>query len=96
MKRRIAWFPASATRTAPAGSNAIPCGDESSADVADEPSPALPAVPVPATVTIVPPESIVLTAWLPVSVKKTVPSARIAIPLGASRRALVAAPRSPP
>ena len=70
-------------------------GDESWADVATSPSPPLPAAPVPAMVSITPRGSMILTAWLPVSVKKTVPSPRTAIPLGVSRRALVAAPRSP-
>jgi hypothetical protein len=53
--RRTRWLPRSAIRKPPSAVAATPAGEVSWAAVAALPSPADPAVPVPATVVIVPP-----------------------------------------
>src|SRR5947208_7710504 len=79
---------------APFGATETLLGESRSACLAEIPSPKLPALPVPATVVIVPPETI-LTRLSPESVITKAPFASGATPFGAFNRAEVAAPPSP-
>ena len=65
------------------------------AAVADPPSPEYPAVPLPATVVIVPPADTLRMRWLPTSTIRKPPSGVGAIPKGIERFAEVAGPPSP-
>lgn len=93
--RRMRWFGASATKTWPASSTTIPCGESSCASVAGPPSPDSPAEPVPATVVMIPSGPIRRTRWLSVSTTKMLPSGAESMVRGARSLAAVAGPPSP-
>ena len=82
-------------RKPPSGVAATLTGAFNVAEVARPPSPEEPNSPVPATVAIVPVESIRRTRALPVSAIRTLPSAATATSLAPSIRARVADPPSP-
>ena len=95
LTRRILWLARSAMYIDPSGPNATSYGVLSRAEVAGPPSPLLPAVPVPATVEMVPPGVTWRILLLPESAMNRLPAASNASRTGALSRADVAGPPSP-
>ena len=73
---RILWFARSAMYIDPSGPNAMSNGVRSRAAVAWPPSPVFPAVPVPATVEMMPPGVTLRILWFPESAMKRLPPSR--------------------
>src|SRR5207244_970388 len=85
---------ASEIKRLPAESRATPKG-VSGVAVADAPDVAHPKLPLPATVLMVPPTTILRTRLLPWSATQMLPAASTAIPHGRAIEAAVAGPPSP-
>src|ERR1022692_977423 len=92
---RIRWLPVSAMNRLPKASTATPYGTLSCASVAGPPSPLNPAVPVPATVVIIPPADTFRIRWLPASAMNRLPAASTNTPAGLDIWAAMARPPSP-
>ena len=92
---RTRWLPLSTTNMVPPASTARPPGKFKEARVAWPPSPLNPAVPVPATVVMLPAVSTFRIRWLSRSEIKTFPATLMARAVGLLRAAEVAAAASP-